>query len=46
MEKDEKQFSSRGKRAFLIRNDARSPIEMVSMLYNDDFGSKIAFFDI
>ena len=44
MEKDRKIFFSRGKRVLLIRNDARNPIKMVLMLYNDDFGSKITFF--
>ena len=44
MEKDRKTFFSRGKRVLLIRNDARNPIKMVLMLYNDDFGSKLTFF--
>ena len=26
-----------------MRNDARNPKKMVSTFYNDDFGSKIAF---
>ena len=29
-----------------MRNDARNPKKMVSTFYNDDFGSKIAFFDV
>ena len=46
MEKIQKKFFFRGKRVFLIRNDARNPKKMVSTFYNDDFGSKIAFFDV
>ena len=33
-----------GKRVFLIRNDARSSMKMVSMPHKNNFGSKIAFF--
>ena len=36
----------RGKRVFLMRNEARNPKKMVSTFYNNDFGSKIAFFDV
>ena len=46
IKKFKKKIFFRGKRVFLIRNDARNPKKMVSTFYNDDFGSKIAFFDV
>ena len=38
-------FFFRGKRVFLIRNCVRKPKKMVPMLYDEDFGFKLAFFD-
>ena len=46
MEKIQKKFFFPVERVFLMRNDARNPKKMVSTFYNDDFGSKIAFFDV
>ena len=43
--KDKKNFFFRGKRVILIRNCAGNPKKMVSMLYDEDFGSKLAFFN-
>ena len=43
--KDEKIFFFRGKRVILIRNCAGNPNKMASMLYDEDFGSKLAFFN-
>ena len=46
MEKIQKKNFISVERVFLMRNDARNPKKMVSTFYNDDFGSKIAFFDV
>ena len=45
MEKNSKKISFFVERVFLIKNDVRNPKKMVSMLYDDDFGSKMAFFE-
>ena len=45
MEKDRKNIFFRGKRVFLIRNCAGNPKKMVSMLYDEGFGSKLTFFE-